>query len=148
MSQEQGRTSSTTSNILTQPPTRQLLNLPSFGEHDTADDAYGGSPPPWWRRRKGVSIIVVILLVVLLGGLVFNAIHRKPRVTYQSQQVTQGNLVLTVSATGPVLSGTYNLIFSGQGGKIDAIDVKIGQQVTEGQTLAQLDTTLLQDAVN
>ncbi|MEO7021754.1 MAG: efflux RND transporter periplasmic adaptor subunit [Ktedonobacteraceae bacterium] len=148
MSQEQGSTTSTTDQIFTQPPSHQLLNLPVFNEHGAADDAYGGSLTPWWRRRKGISIIVVILLVVLLGGFVFNVTHRRPRVTYQSQQVTQGNLTITVSATGPVQSGTYNLIFSGQGGKIDAIAVKIGQKVTQGQVLAQLDTTLLQDAVN
>ncbi len=148
MSQEQGSTTSTTDQIFTQPPPHQLLNLPVFNEHGAADDAYGDSLTPWWRRRKGISIIVVILLVVLLGGFAFNVTHRRPRVTYQSQQVTQGNLTITVSATGPVQSGTYNLIFSGQGGKIDTIAVKIGQKVTQGQVLAQLDTTLLQDAVN
>lgn len=150
MSQEQGSTistTSTTSPILTRPPAQQLLNLPGYSEQSAADEAYDGPRPPWWRRRKGVSLIVIILLVVLLGGLVFRATHRQPRVTYQFQPVTQGNLAITVSATGPIQSGTYNLIFSGQGGKIDAIDVKIGQQVTKGQTLAQLDTTLLQDAV-
>lgn len=145
MSQEQGRTTAPTEHITALPPSHQLLNL---SEQGAADEAYGSSSAPWWRRRRGLSIMAGVLLAILLGGLVFAATHRQPRVTYQFQQVTQGNLAITVSATGPVQSGTYNLIFSGQGGKIDEIDVAIGQKVTKGQKLAQLDTTLLQDAVN
>lgn len=148
MPQEQGKTTHTADQITAQPPSHQLLNLSSFNELDSANDAHGRSSTSWWKRRRGLSILVVILLIVLLGGLAFGAARRRPRVTYQFQQVTQGNLIITVNATGPIQSGTYNLSFSGQGGKIDEIDVTVGQKVTKGQKLAQLDTTLLQDAVN
>jgi multidrug efflux pump subunit AcrA (membrane-fusion protein) len=90
----------------------------------------------------------VILLVILLGGFLFNISRRGSSVAYASGQATQGNLTITVNATGPLQSGTYNLIFSGAGGKINEIDVIVGEKVTKGQILAQLDKTLLQDAVN
>lgn len=149
MPQEQGSATNTTDQTITRPPSHQWLNLASLDEQSTLAEAGGrSSSQPWWRRRKGLSTIVIVLLVVLLGGLVFSVLHRRPRVSYQFQQVTRGNLAITVSATGPIQSGTYNLVFSGQGGKIDEIDVTVGQKVTKGQKLAQLDTTLLQDAVN
>ena len=148
MSQENVSTTGTKAPISTQQPSHSLLNLPSFSENGDADADQGGSPAPWWRRRRGITILIVILLIVLLGGFVLRALNRKPAVTYQYQQVTQGNLAVTISATGPVQSATYNLIFSGQGGKIDEIDVTTGQKVTKGQVLARLDKTALQDAVN
>jgi HlyD family secretion protein len=68
--------------------------------------------------------------------------------TYQYQAVTQGDLALTINATGPVQSpATYNLVAASTG-KIDAINVMVGQHVVRGQVLAQLDKTALQDAVN
>src|SRR5436305_1691008 len=44
-------------------------------------------------------------------------------------------------------SATYSLVATGTG-KVDAINVKVGQRVSKGQVLAQLDTVALQDAVN
>lgn len=148
MSQENVSTTGTKPQISTQQPPHSLLNLPSFSENGDADADHGGSPAPWWQRHRGITTIGVILLIVLLGALILRATHRGPSVTYQYQQVTQGNLAVTISATGPVQSATYNLIFSGQGGKIDEIDVTAGQKVTKGQVLAKLDKTALQDAVN
>jgi len=52
-----------------------------------------------------------------------------------------------VSATGPLQSGIYNLVFEGSGGQISAIYVKVGQPVKKGDKLALLDPTALQDAL-
>jgi multidrug efflux pump subunit AcrA (membrane-fusion protein) len=123
-----------------QPP--PLINLPSLGGGGTT-----GLPT---RRRRWwwIGIIIVILLVILLGGFIVNAVRRGSNVNYAYGQATQGDLTITVNATGPVQSGTYNITFTGAGGKIDEIDVVVGERVTKGQVLAQLDKTLLQDAVN
>src|SRR5437764_13193223 len=49
---------------------------------------------------------------------------------------------------GPVQRrSTYNLVEKGTG-KGDASNVKVGQRISKGQVLAQLDTVALQDAVN
>lgn len=100
------------------------------------------------RRRRWIILIIVLVLIFLLGAIVVRAASRGNRVTYQYAHAAQGNLTLTVNATGPIQSGTYNLIFSGTGGKIDEIDVVVGQKVVQGQVLARLDRTLLQDAVD
>src|SRR6266700_2140772 len=123
-----------------------VLALPGLA--DSEDDASLGSPsPPWWRRRGVIIGIVILLLVILLGGLLLTFLNRKPRVAYQFQQATQGNLAVTISATGPLQGGVYNINFSGSG-TISQIDVKVGQSVVKGQILAKLDKTSLQDAVD
>src|ERR1700730_14344897 len=102
----------TKNQVSTQPgPSNQLLTIPSFSDSGDADTQKGGDGPnaPWWRRRGGVITIAVILLVIILGGFFLLMLNRRPQVTFQYQKVTQGDLSLTVSATGPVQSGTYNL---------------------------------------
>ena len=124
----------------------QVLALPGLG--DSEDDESLASPsPPWWRRRGVIVGIVILLLVILLGGLLLAVLNRKPRVNYQFGQANQGNLAVTISATGPLQGGVYNINFSGSG-TISQIDVKVGQSVVEGQILARLDKTSLQDAVD
>src|SRR5258708_27002379 len=124
----------------------QVLALPGLG--DSEDDAsLASASPPWWRRRGVIVGIVILLLVILLGGLLLMVLNRKPRVNYQFGQANQGNLSVTISATGPLQGGVYNINFSGTG-TISQIDVKVGQSVVEGQILARLDKTSLQDAVD
>ncbi len=144
---QQGETSTISArNQSATPPPTPLINLPSLADDDTNVNL------PSIRRggggRRWIIIVVVVLLIILLAGLIFRALNRGPRVTYQYGQVTQGNLTLTVNATGPIQSGTYNLVFNGSGGKIDEIDVTVGEKVTKGQVLARLDKTALQDAVD
>jgi HlyD family secretion protein len=127
----------------------QVLSLPDFSSI-APEDQVAPLPPrrPWWRRRGGIISIILVLLLILAGFLAFFLIRGRQRpVTYQFQQATQGNFSLTVSATGPLQSAVYNLVFTGTG-KIAEIDVTVGQTVVKGQVLAKLDKTSLQDALN
>src|SRR5579863_1938407 len=121
-----------------------LLALPGLGEDE--DDGTVALPPraPWWRRRG--PIIGLILLAILILGSIFGYMYltRKRPVQLQTAQIMQGNVALTISATGPLQGGTYNINFSGTG-KIAEIDVKVGQHVNQGQVVAKLDPTSLQD---
>ncbi len=102
---------------------------------------------PWWRRRW-VPVVAALVVLAVLAGLVGTRLANMPKpVTYQYTTTRQGNLTLTVSGTGPVQAATYGQSFA-TSGRIAEIDVQVGQQVTVGQTLAKLDTTALQDAVN
>src|SRR6266487_4703966 len=133
----------------TQSPEEPVLSLPDFSAMAPEDQ---GSPlppkPPWWRRRGGIITLILIALLILAGFLAFFLVRGRQRpITYQKQQVTQGNFSLTVSATGPIQSAVYNLVFSGSG-TIAEIDVSVGQTVVKGQVLAKLNKTSLQDALN
>lgn len=130
----------------------QPLDLPQFYDDDTEfgddDDLAGGGTRPWYRQRRWIALIAVVALVAIVAGIVgVVAASGKTPITYQTTQAATGNLVISVSATGPIQSSTYDVNFSGSG-KIIEIDVKVGQQVTSGQVLAKLDPTSLQDAVN
>jgi multidrug efflux pump subunit AcrA (membrane-fusion protein) len=110
----------------------------------------GTASPQQGRGRIGrIAAIVILLLVILLGGLAFALLrpNAAPRATYQNQTVVQGNLQLTVSATGPIQGTTYNADFLVTG-KISEIDVSVGQHVNAGKTLAKLDTSTLPSNAN
>lgn len=115
------------------------------------DEAFLDEPTPrkpWWRRPAGIATISGALLLILIVGVA--ALVRGARasgVTYQFATVRQGTLTLSVSATGPIAAATYPASF-GVSGTVSELDVSLGQQVTAGQTLAKLDPTALQDAVN
>jgi len=106
------------------------------------------SAVPWWRRRGVIIGGIVALVLIIVGAVLIPILSRKPPITYTTQPVTTGNLSLSVSETGPLQGAIYNLIFIGTGGRIAGINVKVGQRVTQGQVLAVLDKTSLQDAYN
>src|SRR4029079_5050823 len=66
---------------------------------------------------------------------------------YQTTPVTQGNVQMTVAATGPIVNAASVPLTFKSSGKLAEIDVAVGQSVSAGQTLARLDTTDLQIAV-
>jgi len=98
------------------------------------------------NRRILVIALVAIVLLALIGGVV--AVTRvAQRNNPIVQKVHTGTITLSVSAHGVLQSAIYNVDFLGQG-LLSEIDVKIGQQVQQGDTLAKLDPTSLQNAVN
>jgi HlyD family secretion protein len=100
----------------------------------------------WWQRRW-VALTAGILLFALLAGAVYAVIRlRTSQTAYTTYTVATGDLALTVHATGALQTATYAVNFTGSG-TIATIDVKVGQQVTAGQTLATMNATSLQDAV-
>ena len=95
--------------------------------------------------RRFVTLVAVLALLIAVLGIILVP-NLPPQV--QLATVKQEDLALHVSASGNLQSAIYDANFVGNGGKIGEIDVAVGQHVTEGQTLAKLDTTLLQDAVS
>ena len=134
-----------------QPNTaNQLLPLPGLGNGSNLSAQGSTAAPrrPWWRRRAAIISIALALLIVAGAGVLYISAGHSAPPSYPSITVSQGNVSLTVSATGPLQSpATYNLVAPASG-IIKGIDVRVGQKVTKGQVLAQLDTTALQDAVN
>jgi multidrug efflux pump subunit AcrA (membrane-fusion protein) len=128
-----------------------LLNLPGMGGDPNDPALLGGPSTPWWRQRRTIIIAAIILLLILLGAILLPLLNRKQPVNYNVQNPQNGNLDISVSATGPLQSSVYNLIFfnTGSGSAvIQELDVKVGQKVTKGQILAKLDKTALQDTFN
>ena len=90
------------------------------------------------RRWLVITSIVVVIVLIAAGGGLYWWLNRRPPVTYRTVAVTSGNISSTIAATGPLTANaTYDLNFA-VGGQVSAIDVKIGQQVTNGQVLATI----------
>ena len=101
-------------------------------------------------RKRWLIWLSVILLLILLGGTAFaiRYFRRAPAVTYTQAAATVGNLTVTATGTGPVQpAAVYNLNFP-TSAPVSSINVQVGQQVHQGDVLATLDPTALQDAIN
>ncbi len=120
----------------------EVLPFPDFHEDIFADE------PPKPHPRRRLIILSSILCVLLLLGLVLIVVaQHRPRVVYQVQPVTEGDLQLTVNANGQLQATLYTVNFVGSG-KLAKINVTVGQQVKKDQILAKLDATSLQNALN
>src|SRR5438552_2429761 len=88
---------------------------------------------------------LVALIVMASGGIwafAYGPLHQGQNTpTYQTGTVAQGNLAVTVSATGPISSeNTLPLTFK-NAGRLAEVYVDVSDHVTAGQTLAKLDTS-------
>jgi RND family efflux transporter MFP subunit len=88
-------------------------------------------------------IIIAILLLVLIGGGYYYFTHRNTAVVVQTETVKRGDVSETVSVTGELVPESYADVSFASAGTIDAVMVKIGDSVTEGDAIASLDRTVL-----
>lgn len=98
--------------------------------------------------RRWRTIGVLLLCLALAGSIACNPFGGdKEEVTQQLVEVVRGDLVISVSGSGNVeVSNEVNLAFE-VGGRIDKIYVEEGDNVTEGDVLAKLDTGALELAL-
>lgn len=102
-------------------------------------------------RSPRRALVLALALVIVMGGTTGAwAISRRSTTTTAATQLvaaTTGTMKQTVSATGTVEPQQQANLQFGQTGKVTAVDVQVGQQVTAGSTLATLDPSSLQSAV-
>lgn len=103
-----------------------------------------GGPGRFSKRQvRLMAAVLLVLLLAALAGAVWKV--RQPVVQYATAHI--GTLETKFSTVGTLQSATYAANFAASG-KLAEVDVTVGQQVNQGDTLAKLDTTLLNDAVN
>lgn len=93
-------------------------------------------------RRKKLSITIGLLVVV--GIFLWNILGPKQTaLSYQTAQVTKGTLVVSLSESGSVASANRQSVTTAASGVVSEVDVKNGDRVTAGQTIAKitLDST-------
>jgi HlyD family secretion protein len=106
------------------------------------------------RPRILLAVVVLVGLFALLDltgalGAVQSVIPglNTPAASYQTATVSTGTVTVGVTATGPVSAATSVPLSFKESGKLATIAVGVGQPVTNGQTLATLDTSDLQVAL-
>ncbi len=104
--------------------------------------------PPEKPHRKWVmrGIIGVVLLILVL--LVARCFAGDDKPNYATREARQGDLTVSVSATGNLKPINQVDVGSEQSGKITAVYVDVNDRVTKGQKLAELDTRRLVDTIN
>jgi multidrug efflux pump subunit AcrA (membrane-fusion protein) len=93
------------------------------------------------RAHKAVSITVLVLLAI--GGYyAYRDSNTATAVTkYVVEDATQGSVISDVAGTGQVQAGTTINVAAKVSEDVTSIPVTIGEHVTEGQLLVQLDPT-------
>ena len=116
------------------------------GKPDKAElEDFLGAPAakPWYKRPIFIAGIVVILALVFLLARCFTGSGEGG---YATETVRRGNLQVTVTATGNLQPTNEVQVGSEQSGLVTGVFVDNNDRVTQGQPLARLDTSRLQDA--
>lgn len=117
------------------------------GKPDQAElEDFLGAPAakPWYKRPIFIAGIVVILALVFLLARCFTGSGEGG---YATETVRRGNLQVTVTATGNLQPTNEVQVGSEQSGLVTGVFVDNNDRVTQGQPLARLDTSRLQDAM-
>ncbi len=94
------------------------------------------------RRRLWTVAAVVVVALAGLGAWLMSG-SSGPSVTYATQPVTDGDLTVTVTATGTVEPTNQVAISSELSGTVRTVAVDYNDPVKKGQVLARLDTDTL-----
>ncbi len=92
------------------------------------------------RRRRLWSIAAVVLVALAGLGAWLMSGSGGPSVTYTTQPVTQGDLTVTVTATGTVQPTNEVSISSELSGTVSSVLADYNDTVKKGEVLARLDT--------
>ncbi|AWB32424.1 efflux RND transporter periplasmic adaptor subunit [Orrella marina] len=96
-----------------------------------------------WRKW---AVLAVVLVAAWLAYIFFGA-GDTASIRYLTQPASQGELVVTATATGTIQPTQSVEVGSELSGTIESVFVEENDQVVEGQLLARLDTSKLNDSI-
>ncbi|GAB4546971.1 MAG: efflux RND transporter periplasmic adaptor subunit [Anaerolineales bacterium] len=96
--------------------------------------------------RKTWIIAGIVLIALVIGALVFSS-RGKEQTLYQTSPLARGNLVATVGATGSVRAQQSATLLWQTAGVVEAVNVKIGDEVKKDAVLASLDKSTLNQSI-
>lgn len=114
-------------------------------ENKNLDEFLARPPMPAWQRywkwiALGASLFVLVLIVSRCSG-------EGDAVNYLTSQIKRGDIAVTVTATGNLAPTNQVDIGSEISGIVDRVTVEVNDRVVQGQPLAVIDTSRLDDAV-
>jgi multidrug efflux pump subunit AcrA (membrane-fusion protein) len=97
------------------------------------------------RKRWWVIIPSLVVLVGIGAGVYYRLVYLPANTPIQTPLQTtvayRGNLTVNANGTGILQPANEVQLGFGIGGRVTTLNVKVGDQVTKGQLLAQLDNT-------
>src|SRR6185312_1053853 len=105
-------------------------------------------PPSFWRRNRWPLVVVGVVVVLAAIALPLWLTSSSPApfglsVTTVTVPVTTGTIQQTVTSSGTIEPASQANLNFAVSGTVTAVNVKAGQTVAAGQTLATVDTTAL-----
>jgi multidrug efflux pump subunit AcrA (membrane-fusion protein) len=91
-------------------------------------------------RWLNAGLGIVLVAVIAAAYFTVNQDDSTATVSTRTATVTQGALTATVTGSGNLASSRTSSLAFGASGKVTAVDVKVGDKVKKGQTLARIDT--------
>ncbi len=99
------------------------------------------------KQRRNLSFIGAIVIVVVGAAYLWSR-NGSDKVSYRTEKIDRGDIVVNISATGTLNAVTTVLVGSQVSGTISKIYVDYNSQVKDGELLAQIDPTFLQATVS
>ena len=91
-------------------------------------------------RWLNAGLGIVLVAVIAAAYFTVNQSDSTAAVSTRTATVTQGSLTATVTGSGNLASSRTSSLAFGASGTVTAVDVKVGDKVKKGQTLARIDT--------
>lgn len=99
------------------------------------------------NKNRKVSIGVGVVLLVAIVALVYSSRSSSTDTMYQTEKIEKGNLVATIGATGTVRARQSANLAWQTSGTVEAVNVKVGDQVKQDAVLASLSKASLSQSV-
>jgi len=116
-------------------------NESSLSVAETLDITQG---PRRKRRLKWIILAILLLMGGVVGALAFRGMEAPASARYKTQKVEQGDLTVTVSATGNLEPTNQVDVGSELSGIVQSVLVEENDRVKVDQVLARLDTSKLE----
>lgn len=92
-------------------------------------------------KRPKVWIPTTIILLLIIALLAYWITQKKNSVTYMTEKARIGNIRHAVEATGEISAVNLVTVGAQVGGQIKKLHVVLGQEVKQGQMIAEIDST-------
>ena len=86
-----------------------------------------------------ICLIAVIAAAVVIPKLLGNNAASTRIVTYNVDEVTQGNVTQTISGSGTLTPVTKETLTSSKGGKVEKVNYTVGDEVEDGDVIAVIN---------
>jgi HlyD family secretion protein len=101
------------------------------------------------KKKIMLGLVLAIACLALLGATACNPFGGdEEQVSQQMVEVTRGDITISVTGSGKIETSREARVAFGSAGRVDEILVKEGDQVSQGEVLARLDTSALELARN
>ncbi|QEY25924.1 efflux RND transporter periplasmic adaptor subunit [Neisseria zalophi] len=97
------------------------------------------------KAKKWIAISAAILIVGVAAWLYFKP---EQKINYLTQTVSRMDIRKTVSATGEISAAQLVDVGAQASGQIKKLHVKLGQQITKGDLIAEIDATTQLNSLN